>query len=371
MFIKKILYALLFMSVLHIHSAQAIPRSPEALALMSNRLINTNVPYGAISSLNRPNFGTMMDADLSMNDQDPVFIVQFPDGPRLYPQNIMVWHQVANEFIGNAAYAITYCPITGTLAAYQSTLDKTPLYFDVEGRLYDGNSVLIDRNTGSFWLQALGMAFEGPLAGRGLAKVPVFWTTWGAAKRMYTDIPVLSKPSGSRKAYGRDPYGNYLRSGNYYDNDILAYPVQYTDMRLPYKNSVLGMELGQHRLAIDIDYVKKNGVINFFLADMPLLAVHDVKLDVVRVFNRQVWEKPSLFVMEYGKLIDIESKSVWDSSTGKAIEGNMKDASMAQYFGIYSMWFNWFNLNPETYLIPGPGEVPKEVLHTTPLATPK
>ncbi len=356
---------------LGVYDGFAIPKSPEELAKISGKLINTNVLHGAIPALNRPTFGRMMDADLSMNDSEIVFIVEFPNGPRIYPQSIMVWHQVANEFIGNSAYAVTYSPITGTLAAYQTTIDKNPFYFDVEGRLFEGNSVLIDRNTGSLWIQALGMAFEGPMLGRGLAKLPVFWTTWGAAKRAYSEAPVLSRPSGNRKAYGRDPYGSYLKPDTYYTNDILAYPVQYIDYRLPHKNPVIGLEIDTARIAIDISYIKQHGAVNFFVGQLPLLAVHDTNLDVVRIFNRQVWDKPSLFVLNNGQLIDIESKTTWDSATGRALMGNMQGASMVQYYGIYSMWFSWYSLNPETFLIPGPGEVPKNMLHLEPLAKPK
>ncbi len=348
--------------------AFAVPKSLEALSAISNKLVGTDVIHGAIGSFYRPAFIRMLDADLSLQPNEPVFVVQFPEGTRIYPQRTMVWHQVSNELMGRNAYAVTYCPITGSLAAYKTSLDGVDLFFDVQGSLYGGNSVLIDRNTGSLWLQGLGMAFEGPLTGRGLAKVPVFWTTWGAAKRFYKDVPVLATPAKSRKAYGRDPYGNYLKTGTYYDNDTLAFPVEYADLRLPYKAQVLGLEFNDYRLAVDIAYVKKQGAVNFFLGDVPLLAVHDRTLDVVRIFNRQVWDKPSLFIMQYGKLIDISSKSQWDFSTGVALEGNMKDASMAQYYGIYSMWFNWYNLNPETYLIPGPGEVPKDVLHLDTLA---
>ncbi len=360
-------FALAFLMALP-SKAMAVPKTLEALRSISNKLVKTSVTHGAISSFYRPAFGRIMDADLSLQKNEPVFIVAFPEGARIYPQRIMVWHQVSNELFGKNSYAVTYCPITGTLAAYISKINGVDLFFDVQGSLFGGNTVLIDRNTGSLWLQGLGMAFEGPLTGRGLAKIPVFWTTWEAAKRFYKEAPVLSAPSGSRKAYGRDPYGNYLKQGTYYDDDLLAFPLEYTDLRIPYKSQVIGLEFTNARLAVEVAYIKKEGAVNFFLGDIPLLAVHDTKLDVIRIFNRQVWEKPSLFIKKDGKLMDIASKSAWDASTGVSLEGNMKGASMKQYYGIYSMWFNWYNLNPETFLIPGPGEVPKSVLHTDSLA---
>ena len=119
-------------------------------------------------------------------------------------------------------------------------------------------------------------------------------------------------------------------------------------------------------MAVDIAYVKKKGAVNFFLGPSALLAVHDPQLDVVRIYNRQIWAEPFLFVSQYGRLMDINTRSVWDPATGKALDGNMRGASMKQYFGGYSMWFAWYSLNPETLVIPGPGEVPADLLSLTP-----
>lgn len=348
-------------------TAHAIPKSQRELAAISDKLLQTAVSYGAIPSLYRPQYVRVIDADLAMDRNDPVFIVLFPDGPRLFPQRIMVWHHVLNELIDDTAYAVTYCPITGTLAAYKSDMGGINLVLDAEGRLYEGNAVLIDRNSGSLWLQMLGMAFDGPLRGRGLPTLPVFWTTWGAAKKVYPNAPVLAVPKEGVRAYARDPYGSYLKKGNYYDNDTLVYKVARKDKRFPVKTPMLGMELNGMLLAVDIGYVKKKGVVNFFMGDEPMLAVHDRNLDVVRLYNRQLWDKPSLFVYDQGQLIDLASRSIWNPATGKALQGNMENASMKQYYGIYSMWFSWYSINPETLTIPGPGEVPADVLKLKPL----
>lgn len=348
-------------------TARAIPKSQRELAAITDNLLQTAVSYGAIPSLYKPQYVRVIDADLAMDRNDPVFIVLFPDGPRIIPQRIMVWHHVLNELIDDTAYAVTYCPITGTLAAYKSDMGGLNLILDAEGRLFEGNAVLIDRNSGSLWLQLLGMAFEGPLRGRGLPTLPVFWTTWTAAKKVYPNAPVLAVPKEGKRAYARDPYGNYLKKNNYYDNDILIYKVARKDKRFPVKTPMLGIELNGALLAIDIAYVKKKGTVNFFIGNEPMLAVHDRTLDVVRLYNRQLWDKPSLFVFDQGQLVDLASRSVWNAATGKAIQGNMENASMKQYYGIYSMWFSWFSINPETLTIPGPGEVPADVLKLTPL----
>lgn len=349
------------------------PNSLEQLAHIMQELQPISLP-GPISSLYRPRYDSVGQAELKLTGNEPVFVALLPNGPHIYPQQYMLWHQVVNELIEDHAYAITYCPVTGTLMAYDASMDGLNLIFDVEGHesdgsfygfLYDGNSVLIDRNTGSLWLQETGMAFDGPLIGHGMPTIPIFWTTWDAAKRVYPKAQVLARPRG-RRPYGRDPYGSYLRKGTYYDNDVLVYPVHHQDRKFPKKTPMYCLELGNLLMAIDIGYVKKEKAVNFFMGPTPLLAVYDERLEVVRIFNRQIWSDPFLFIMKDGKLVDLTTNSVWDPITGKALSGNMEGASMKEYFGVYSMWFAWYNINPETLTVPGPGEVAKELLKPTP-----
>ncbi len=365
----RMLPLLLFCLVSLGSHAHARPRNLQELADINKRLTESGIQYGQIPSLYRPRFDRMQDAGLSMNGDDVVFVVMLPDGPRIYPQKYLVWHQVINELIDDVAYAITYSPITGSFAAYDASMGGLNLILDAEGRLYDGNSVLIDRNSGSLWLQELGMAFDGSLLGRGLPLVPSFWTTWEPARRCFPTAKVMSRPPG-RRPYGRDPYGDYRKKDTYYTNDELIYPVRHVDRRFPRKTPMLCLEYQGALLAIDIQYVKEKGAVNFFVGPSALLAVHDKKLDVVRVFNRQVWADPFLFVRADNRLMDIGTRSVWDPATGVCLEGNLKGASMSQSFGMYSMWFAWASLNPETLFIPGPGEVPAELLQITPLGRP-
>ncbi|MDO5484364.1 MAG: DUF3179 domain-containing protein [Desulfovibrionaceae bacterium] len=350
---------------LAVSMAQARPQNLQDLAAINKRLMTTSIGYGDIPSLYRPRYDRVQDAMLTMSKDDIVFVVMLPGGPRIYPQRIMVWHQVVNEVLDDRAYTITYCPGTGTVMAYDASMSGMNLIFDVDGRLYEGNSILVDRTSGSLWLQELGIAFDGPLLGRGLPMLPVFWTTWEAARKVYPQAPVLAQPPGKR-AYGRDPYGDYRKQDSYYHNDTLIWPVQYLDRRFHRKTHMLCLEYENFLLGIDVNYVKQKGAVNFFLGQSALLAVHDSQLDVVRVFSRHIWAEPFLFVKQGGKLIDLNTRTIWDSSSGQALEGNMQGASMKQYFGGYSMWFAWYSLNPETFTVPGEGEVPSHLLSLTP-----
>lgn len=339
----------------------AAPRSQQDLQAIFDDLTKTAVGYGAIPSINRTTYMTIHDAELTMDRREAVFVVFFPDGPRIYPQKIMVWHEVLNEFINGKSYCVTYAPISGCLAVYKTDVEGMQLVFDTEGRLYNCNSVLVDRNTGSLWMQLLGMAFDGPLAGKGLAYVPVWWTTWEYARNAYPNAQVLAPPRSTRKAYGRDPYGSYITPGNYYDNEQIPYHVTHMDNRLPAKNRILGLEYENLMLAVDETYVRQKKVVNFFLGPTPMLAVLDPRLNVVRVFDRTVWDSPVLFTEENGRLVDVDTRSTW-SYDGTALSGKLKDARLDEFFGMYAFWFAWAAFHPETLLVPGPSVVPDSAL---------
>ena len=91
-------------------NAHARPRSLQELAIINGKLIETGVKYGSIPSLYRPRYDLVQDANLSLSDDEIVFVAMLPGGARIYPQRIMVWHQVINEIVDGKAYAITYCP---------------------------------------------------------------------------------------------------------------------------------------------------------------------------------------------------------------------------------------------------------------------
>jgi len=343
--------------------AVALPRTLKELSTIKDKLHSTGLIHGDIPSLNSPHFLPINEAAMNLEPDDPVFVVPLPDGVRIYPQKIMVWHEVVNEVIKGVPYCITYCPISGSLAVYSSRVDNQNLIFDAEGQLFNSNTVLIDRNTGSYWCQLLGMAFEGPLTGSGMRILPCYWTRWEYAREFFKDARVLQTPRGGWRNYNRDPYGSYLTPNNYYDDERILYPITRLDSRMEAKTQILGLEIDNNLLAIDLNYVRKMKVVNFFAGLTPLVAVHDTRLDVIRVFERSIWggHTPALFTMQDGVLRDVQTRSVWDLD-GHCLQGNLEGARMEQRFGIYAFWFVWAAFNPETDTVPGGSVVPDSAL---------
>jgi len=333
----------------------------------------TGLGFDSIQALAAPRFVTVSDASLSMEDDEVVFIVAFPEGvTRIYPQRIMVWHEVVNDALPNnqtsrnasysaaekadGRYTITYSPLSGTVVAFRSLAGQFPSSFGVTGDLINANSILYDRISQSLWSQLLAASFDGPLQGKRLERIPVLWATWKGVKKRYMGrAEVLSRSTGFRRAYGSDPYGSYQRTGNYYDNTRLIAPLSTVDKRLHPKKHILGIEYEGMFGALLVDEVKQLKVLNFFMGITPMVALYDEEIDAVRVFDRRPGgkrgAKPLEFLLFEGMFTDTESRSQW-TAEGAGTYGKYRDEQLAPVFTIDSMWMSWSAFHRNTPIFP-------------------
>jgi hypothetical protein len=326
-----------------------------------------------IPALNKPEFASISDANLSMDNNEFVFVVNYKDDQvHIYPQRILVWHEVVNyaqpDIRSNVpyssagspvsqageSYTITYCPLTGSLTAFRSMAGKYPSTFGVSGNILNGNSVLYDRVSHSLWNQLIGVCLEGPFRGKRLERIPVLWARWGGVKERYAENgQVLTRATGFRRSYGKDPYGNYSTPGSYYDDARLPFPVRYLDPRLAPKERVLGLEADAAYGALLEDAVKEKKTLTFTLGVIPMVAIYDEQMDAVRIFDRRLpdWKTPLSFTFIDNKLVDEHTRSQWQL-TGSCTSGRVREKQLTESIAINSMWFAWASFHRGTQIIP-------------------
>ena len=112
---------------------------------------------------------------------------------------------------------------------------------------------MYDRQTKSLWQQITGEAFAGKSRGMQLRALPLSMITWANWRRQYPDAEVLTVEGVESERYSRDAYGDYAGS------DRLYMPVSATDARLHPKRVIYGMEVGERALAIDSEWLVKQG----------------------------------------------------------------------------------------------------------------
>lgn len=368
------LFLLLSSNLFFYSDSYALPQTQQDLEYIAEHLVLTGVDEKNLQPIVNPRFTSVSLASMALDENEPVFVICTgrlkPLRDReviILPQKIMVWHEVLNMISQDKAFAVTYSPISGTLATYNTRRDDLYLQLQADGRQYNANSVLMDINTNSRWSQMYGLCFSGSLMGTGLELLPSYWTTWSKAQAFYinkNNARVLLTPRLTNKRYGKDPYGSYNDPESFYFNDKLIYPVSEIDNRMGLKDMVIGLELDKKLMAVNINYVKKKGIVNFFFDKYALVAVHDKALDVVRIFDRTVWfgKDPLVIVKDTNKTFkDLQTQSTWDFD-GVCRNGNYLGTFMKEYYGLYSFWYSFAANNPETETVPGKSEVPDSAL---------
>ncbi|MBD3164640.1 DUF3179 domain-containing protein [Candidatus Woesearchaeota archaeon] len=188
-----------------------------------DKLIGGGPPKNGIPSIDSPEFVSVQEADEWLADDEEVLALEYKGERRVYPLQIMVWHEIVNDNVQGSPVLITYCPLCATGIAFERTIGGEEVEFGTSGKLYNSNLVMYDRKTDSYWTQIGGRAIVGELAGMELANIPISTVKWGNWKQSHPDSKVLSRDTGHIRNYGADPYGNY------YNTDDVLFPLENED----------------------------------------------------------------------------------------------------------------------------------------------
>ena len=310
-----------------------------------DQIVSGGPPPDGIPSIDKPKFISIQDANKYLEDSELVLGLSINGDVRAYPLQILVWHEIVNDKVGDVPVAVTYCPLCFTNQVFNRTLDNGQiLEFGTSGKLYNSNLVMYDRTTKSLWSQAMAQGIVGKLAGVKLDRIPfdiVYWKEW---KQLYPESKVLSRDTGSTRPYGADPYGDYYTNG-----DVL-FPVSNRDDRLGLKEIVIGFENNGQYKAFKLQEIENKKVINDQVNGKPI-ALFSLHPFMVRAYHPVVNGK----VLEFSynakdqNFIDKQTNSLWNFE-GKAISGQMKGKQLTRLSYDEGFWFEWVAFHPKTEL---------------------
>lgn len=167
-----------------------------------------------IPSIDNPVFETMGEAARWVPPREAVLALTNEGVTHIYPLQILMWHEIVNDTVGELPVAVTWCPLCNTAVAFdrQAPDSAGVLDFGVTGRLRFSNLIMYDRTTESWWQQADGRAIVGHYTGETLRMVPVLMLSFTEAQLIYPDGRVLSRETGFPRSYGVNPYRGYENS---------------------------------------------------------------------------------------------------------------------------------------------------------------
>lgn len=283
-----------------------------------------------------------------LGENELVVGIKVDNETRAYPHQILDWHEIINDDIGDEHIAVTYCPLTGTGIGWDRVLDGKITTFGVSGLLYNTNLIPYDRATDSNWSQMKLKAVNGILSGTRIKTHQVIETKWATWKRIAPTSGVVSRSTGFSRNYGQYPYGDYRTNHN-----TLIFPVSSNDGRLSRKERVHGILVGgltkAYRIASFGNVVR---VLNEEIAGSEIVVVGNSTDNYVVSYKRRVDGDLLTFKSVQDQLPIIMSDnegSSWDIF-GKAVSGPRAGKQLVPLESYNAYWFAWAAFWPRTEL---------------------
>ena len=182
-----------------------------------SQILSGGPPKDGIPSVDSPAFLAPGQVGW-LADREPVLVVASGGEARIYPLQILTYHEIVNDEVGGVPLVVTYCPLCNTGIVFRREVDGRLLDFGTTGRLRYSNLLMYDRQTESWWQQATGEALVGEHAGARLRLHPVLMLPYRVAVERFPEALVLSRDTGYSRPYGTNPYSGY---------DTLARPFLY------------------------------------------------------------------------------------------------------------------------------------------------
>ena len=191
-------------------------------------------------------------AETRLADAEPVMVLEV-DGAkaRAWPIRYLTWHEIVNDEVAGIPIAVTFCPLCNAGMIFDRRLGGQTLSFGVSGKLRHSDMIMYDRQTESWWQQALGEGIVGKMTGKTLTQLPGWMESWGAFRARNPDGLVMAEPDWPR-SYGRNPYVGY---------DSLKRPFLYSGEMPPHGIEPLSRVVRVGNRAWPLDRVAKAGTL--------------------------------------------------------------------------------------------------------------
>lgn len=349
-----------------------------------------------------PAFVSQDEASAWLGGREPVILVDLGGQRKVYPLQILMWHEIANDRVGGVPVAVTFCPLCNSAlvfdlrvpldpqglealreraAARGEELDAKPVQadlaaslsdlrhgadvvatvevggFGVSGLLYASNLLMFDPVTGTLWSQAIGEGAVGALAGAELVRYGAPIVAFDEAREVAPEAGVMDRPAGFSRRYGTNPYVGY----DDVDTPAFLFRGEADDRLLP-KQRVVSIDAAtpvaypfSHLSEVGIvhDVVNGRGIVVAWRAgtatalggsriasseDVGTASVFETALN-----GRELRFEPA----DDGALRDVQTGTVWDV-TGRAVSGPLEGERLTPVIHDQTLWFSWAAFRPDT-----------------------
>ena len=328
------------------------------ISVPPKEIVSGGPPRDGIPAIDHPAFESAAEADRWLESSDPVVVVEYGGAVKAYPLAILIWHEIVNDNVGGQPVSVTFCPLCNTALVFDRNVAGRMLDFGTTGRLRHSDLLMYDRQTESWWQQAVGVAIVGELLDTELEFVPANTFSWEMVRSLHPDVLVLSRDTGHRRDYGRNPYVGYDDPGG---SPIPGFFRADEDRRMPAMERVVALDIGDG-WAVGFSPLSEVRVVNDEVEEMPFAVVWkpgtSSALDgpqvssgrdvgQTAVFDRHLADRTLTLEWKDGALRDVETGSTWDLA-GRALTGPLEGERLRSVPHGNHFWFSWVVFRPDT-----------------------
>jgi hypothetical protein len=222
-----------------------------------------------IQSIDQPAFESIESAEKWLDDREPVIVFSNGAKSKAYPLQILIYHEIVNDQLGDEKISITYCPLCNAAMIFSRWHKVLLLDFGTTGKVYTSNLVMYDRQSESWWLQFTGESVVGDYSGDSLKLLPSQIVSFKHYKEAHPLGEVLSNKTGFNKKYGINPYVQY-------DSRVVPIAWFYRkpfDDRLSVMERVLGVVDEGNVLAFPFFYLSTRPVVQTKVSSLDVLVI--------------------------------------------------------------------------------------------------
>jgi hypothetical protein len=290
-------------------------------------VVNYFVPYIWLRGHHHTaEFISVTEADALLEDEDDVFVLEVDGDARAYPRDWMMIPHIAGDTVGGDEVVMTYCALTNLPQAFSSYIDGDKANLKVLSQVHN-NLVMVDTNSGELYQQITN---SSPVSGQVLNPRASTRMPWHSFKALYPDGQVFHLvTSGLLGLLDKITYALFVHglADHYTGPDPLFPTLRLDDDRLPAKEQIWGINLGDEQVAYARSFLEETPVHNTVVGGQPLVVAWFPEFETLGVFNRRV----------DGRDIEVGEIDVY---------GNTPDAKLErlpQYPHVFWMvWSHWF-----------------------------
>ncbi|MDW3183868.1 DUF3179 domain-containing (seleno)protein [Roseobacter sp.] len=314
---------------------------PLALIGLSLFIIYNLYPSVAFPAVDYPEMSNDPRA-LPIKDEAQVAIIEHNGITKAYPLDYLIHGHIINDWFGNRLVSLTYCALCRSVIPFDVT-EIGPLYV---GAMKNGNMVLADRNTGTFFQQGTFESVIGPLHPLTLEMVMFQFLTWKQVKEL-DDMPLMPHVTEHDfRPFALPIPGAWekLTKGDLTPGLSSA----KRDKSFPARTSIIGITdpSVSPQIVFIKDEVLEKGVVHNYARGLILVAQDRA----VNAFKSTVSGTPiDLSLAEGSDLRDAATGTIWDVR-GKHKSGPLR-SNLEMVMTSDEYWYSWKLFHPRSDLI--------------------